>query len=167
MAEMRTRSHLLDKPKIEEYIKSKRDGVLSFTDGKSTYGVPLGYAYYDSENSCLYFGMNPGGRKYGYFQKCNAVCFTMYHTFPSSKNQARTAWWSIILDGELFQVTDPEEIKTLADLMEKKGLFPPGLKEKVVGAILQNPDKSNFFKMQITAMGGKEAPEYNPEDEIQ
>jgi hypothetical protein len=52
-------------------------------------------------------------------------------------------------------------------MMENKGLFPPGLKEKIVGAILQDPDKSNFFKMQITAMGGKEAPEYNPEDEVQ
>ena len=167
MAELRTRSHVLDKPQIEEYLKSKRDGVLSFTDGKSAYGVPLGYAYYDSDNGCLYFGMNPGGRKYDYFKKCNSVSFTMYRTFPSSKDQTRTAWWSIILDGELSQVTDPEAIKTLADMIEKKGLFPPGFKEKFLGAILKNPDKSNFFKMQITTMGGKEAPEYSPEDEVQ
>ena len=73
MAELRARSHVLDKPKIEEYLKSKRDGVLSFTDGTSAYGVPLGYAYYDSDNGCLYFGMNPGGRKYDYFKKSNQV----------------------------------------------------------------------------------------------
>lgn len=166
MAELRTRSHVLDRAKIEELLQSKRDGVLCFTDGASAYGVPLGYAYYDKGNEALYFGMNPNGRKYDYFKKSQRVCFTMYQTFPSSGDQMRMGWWSLILDGELFQVTDPGEIEALADMMEKKGLFPPGLKEKFLSAILKDPDKSNFFKMEIRAMGGKEMPEYRPEDEV-
>ncbi|MBW2651504.1 MAG: hypothetical protein JRC57_00250, partial [Deltaproteobacteria bacterium] len=75
-------------------------------------------------------------------------------------------WWSIILDGELSQITDPEEIKAIAEMMDKQGLFPPGLKEKFLGAILKDPDKSNFFKMKITNFGGKELPQYRPEDEV-
>ena len=164
MAELRTQSKFLDKPKIEELLKSKRDGVLSLTDGQSSYGVPLAYTFY--QNDILYFGMNPSGRKFDYFKKCKNVCFTVHKTFQSPGDPRRMGWWSIILDGELFQITDPEEIKSLADLMEKQGLFPPGLKEKFLGAILKDPDNSNFFKMKVTNFGGKELPEYRPEDEV-
>ena len=166
MADLRTQSHFLDEPKIKELLQSKRDGVLSFTNGTAAYGVPLGYAYYDNNNGTLYFGMNPSGRKFDYFNKCKHVSFTMYQTFPSPGDQLRMGWWSIILDGELSQVTAPEEINALADWMDEKRLFPPGLKEKFLSAILKDPDKSNFFKMHITAMGGKEMPEYRPEDEV-
>jgi nitroimidazol reductase NimA-like FMN-containing flavoprotein (pyridoxamine 5'-phosphate oxidase superfamily) len=161
MAELRTHSKFLEKPKIEELLQSKRDGVLCFTNGQS----PLGYAYY--EDDTLYFGMNPNGRKYDYFLNSKNVCFTMYQTFPSSKDKIRTGWWSVILDGELSQITDPEKIKNLADTMEKKGLFPPGLKDKFLGVILKDPDKSNFFMMKITHFSGKEMPEYRPEDEVE
>jgi len=164
MAELRTQSQFLDKPKIEELLKSKKDGVLSLTDGQSPYGVPVAYTSYHSDT--LYFGMNPSGRKFNYFKKCKNVCFTVYQTFQSSGDPRRMGWWSIVLDGELFQITDPEQIKATAEMMDKQGLFPPGLKEKFLGAILQNPDKSNFFKMKITHFGGKELPEYRPEDEV-
>ncbi len=164
MAELRTQSQFLDKPKIVELLKSKRDGVLCLTDGQSTYGVPVAYASYHNET--LHFGMNPSGRKYEYFDKCKNVCFTVYQTFKSAADPQRMGWWSIILDGELSQVTSPEEITGIADMMEKQGLFPPGLKDKFLGAILKNPEKSNFFKLKITNYGGKEVPEYRPEDEV-
>jgi nitroimidazol reductase NimA-like FMN-containing flavoprotein (pyridoxamine 5'-phosphate oxidase superfamily) len=165
MADLKTQSTFLDKPKIEELLKSKNDGVLCFTDGTSAYGVPLAYTAY--HNDTIYFGMNPSGRKYDYFKKCKNVCFTVYKTFQQPGAPRWNGWWSIILDGELFQITDPEEIKALADMMDKQGVFPPGLKEKFLNAILKNPDKSNFFKMKITNFGGKELPEYRPEKEVE
>jgi nitroimidazol reductase NimA-like FMN-containing flavoprotein (pyridoxamine 5'-phosphate oxidase superfamily) len=165
MAELRTQSKFLDRPKIEELLKSKSDGVLSLTDGQSAYGVPVAYASYHNET--LFFGMNPSGRKFEYFDKCKNVCFTVYKTFEAPKDPLRMGWWSIILDGELSQVTSPEEITGIADMMEKQGKFPPGLKEKFLGAILKNPEKSNFFKLKITSYGGKEVPEYRPEDEVE
>jgi len=58
------------------------------------------------------------------------VCFTLFKTFTSESDSGRRGWWSIILDGELMQVTDPVEISSIGDLLEKEGLFPPGLKEK-------------------------------------
>jgi len=164
MAELRVQSKFLDKAKIEELLKSKKDGVLSFTDGKSAYGVPLAYTAY--QNDTLYFGMNPTGRKFDYFKKCKNVCFTVYQTFPAPGGQPGMGWWSIILDGELFQVTDPEEIKGIADMMEKQGAFPPGLKQRFLEVILKNAAHSNFFKMKITHFGGKELPLYRPEDEV-
>jgi hypothetical protein len=92
----------------------------------------------------------------------------VYKTFESpSGDPMRMAWWSVIVDGELLQVTDPEEIKAIGDMMDAQGLFPPGLKEKFLGFILKDPDNSNFFKMKITRYGGKEMPEYRPEDEVQ
>jgi len=165
MAELKTRSTFLEKPKIVELLKSKKDGVLCFTDGTSPYGVPITYSLYHDEN--IYFGLALSGRKFEYYKKCKNVCFTVFETFQSSKDPMRRGWWSIILDGEFMQVTDPEEIKRIGDLMEKQGMFPPGLKDKFLGAILKDPEHSNFFKMKITNFGGKELPEYRPEDEIE
>ena len=164
MAELRAPSQFLDKPKIVELLKSKSDGVLSLTDGQAAYGVPIAYASF--HNEALFFGMNPSGRKYEYFDKCKNVSFTVYQTFQSGKDPLNMGWWSIILDGEISQVTNPEDIQDIADTMEKQGKFPPGLKEKILGPILKNPEKSNFFKFKITNYGGKEMPEYRPEDEV-
>ena len=165
MAELKTQSVFLEKPRIEKLLKSKKDGVLSFTDGKKPYGVPLTYTLYN--DGVLYFGLGLSGRKYEYFQKCNDVCFTVFETFQVAGDPLRRGWWSIILDGELSQITDPEEIMTVGDLMEAQGIFPPGLKEKFLGAMLKNPAHSNFFKMKITQFGGKELGEYRPEKEIE
>jgi nitroimidazol reductase NimA-like FMN-containing flavoprotein (pyridoxamine 5'-phosphate oxidase superfamily) len=164
MAELRAQSQFIDRAKIEELLKSKKDGVLSFTDGNAPYGVPLAYILYHDHT--LYFGMNPSGRKFDYFKKCKNACFTVYQTFPSPKDPRSMGWWSVILDGVLSQVTTSEEIKAIADLMERQGLFPPGLKEKFLTAILKDPDKSNFFKLKIIHFGGKELPQYNPADEV-
>jgi len=164
MAELRVQSKFLDKARIEELLKSKRDGVLCLTDGQSPYGVPVAYTLYHDDT--LYFGMNPTGRKIEYLRKCKNACFTVYQTFPAPGGQPGMGWWSVILDGEFSQITDPEEIKALADMMEKQGAFPPGLKEKFLAVILKNPANSNFFKMKITTFGGKELPLYRPEDEL-
>ena len=157
MAELNTQSKVMDKPKIKELLKSKQDGVLSLTDGQSTYGLPIAYAFY--QNDTIYFGMSPSGRKYEYFKKCKNVSFTLHKTFGGSDDPLKMGWWSIVLDGVLSQVTDPEEVRAVIELMDKQGLFPPGLKEQLLGVILQNPDQSYFFKMNITEYGGKELEE--------
>ncbi len=164
MAELKTQSVFLEKPKIEELLKSKKDGVLCFSDGTSPYGVPLTYTLYQDDT--LYFGLGLSGRKYEYLKKNKKVCFTVFETFQSKEDPRGRGWWSIILDGELLQITDPDEITSLGDMMEQQGIFPPGLKEKFLGAILKKPEHSNFFKMKITQFGGKELPIYRPEKEI-
>ena len=148
MAELKTKSIFLEKEKIEHLLRSKKDGVLCFTDGDSPYGVPLNYSAYT--DGSLYFGLTLTGRKFSYFQKCKKVCFISYQLIPSAADPQRTGWWSIILDGELSQVTDPEEITGVFDMMDAQGMFPPGLKEKFLGFILQDPSHSNVFKMKIT-----------------
>ena len=164
MAELRVQSRFLEKPRIEELLKTRKDGVLSLTDGKSAYGVPVAYTSYHDDS--LYFGMNPSGRKYDCFKLCKNVSFTIYQTFPAPAGQPGMGWWSIILDGELSQVTDPSEIRAVADRMEREGAFPPGLKDKFLERILANAANSNFFKMKITCFGGKELPVYKPEEEL-
>ena len=164
MAEIKTQSLFLEKPRVEELLKSKRDGVLCFTDGSRPYGVPLTYTHYD--NGLLYFGLGLSGRKYNYFKTCKNVCFTVFETFQVGNDPRRRGWWSVILDGELSQITDPQEIMALGDTMEARGMFPPGLKDKFLGPILKDPEHSNFFKMNITQFGGKELGEYRPEKEI-
>jgi len=165
MAELKTKSTFIEKPRIEELLKTKKDGVLCFTDGASPYGVPLTYSAYQDDT--LYFGLTLTGRKFSYYQKCRNVCFITYKLLQSSGDPQRQGWWSISLDGELSQVTEPDEIKAIGDMMETQGMFPPGFKEKFLGAILKDPEHSNFFKMKITNFGGKELPEYRPEEEIE
>lgn len=115
----------------------------------------------------LYFGLGLAGRKYECFKACRNVCFTVFETFQIGGDSQRRGWWSVILDGELSQITDPQEIKALGDAMEARGMFPPGLKEKFLGPILQDPANSNFFKMTIAHFGGKELGEYRPEKEVE
>jgi nitroimidazol reductase NimA-like FMN-containing flavoprotein (pyridoxamine 5'-phosphate oxidase superfamily) len=165
MAEVKTQSKFVDKPRIEALLKTQRDGVLCYTDGTAPYGVPLKYTVY--EDDALYFGLALGGRKGEYYEKCKKVCYVSYHLHESDGGANRQGWWSIILDGELSQVTDPAEIQRLGDAMEQAGMFSPGLKDKFLGAILANPAQSNFFKMSITNWGGKELGEYRPEKEIE
>ncbi|MFC1591008.1 pyridoxamine 5'-phosphate oxidase family protein [Thermodesulfobacteriota bacterium] len=165
MAQIKSHSEFMTRQRVEELLRSKKDGVLCFTDGSQPYGIPLNYgAYHDG---ILYLGLGLSGRKYDYFQKCNKVCFITYRLLQSPDDPQRQGWWSIILDGELFRITDPEEIQQAGDYMEAEGLFPPGLKDKFLGAMLKNPEQSNFFKLKISNFGGKQLGEYRPEDEIE
>ena len=163
MAELKIQTKILDKQKIEKLLKAQNDGVLSLTNGQSAYGVPLAYTYYDGT---FYFGMNTSGRKFNYFKKCNNVCFTVYQTFQAPEDPKSRGNRSIILDGKLFQITDPKEIKVVVDMMDKQGKLPPDFKEKVLNIILKNPDTSNIFKMKITHFGGRELPPHRPEEEV-
>ena len=102
MAEMKAASKFLDKQRIEELIKVKNEGVLCMTDCKSAYGIPLPPLLYQDDT--FYFGMNPVGRKFDYFKKCNNVCYTIFHYFRKPGDPRKTeGWWSIMLDGELFR----------------------------------------------------------------
>lgn len=168
MAEMKAPSRSLDKQRIEELLEVKKEGVLCLTDGKSAYGIPLPPLLY--HNDTFYFGMNPSGRKYDYFKKCKNVCYTIFHYFRKpGDSQKMEGWWSIILDGELFQITDPEEIKAVVEMIYKQEDIAPGLrkkKEKILDIVLKNPNNSNFFKMKITNFGGKELLNFIPGEEI-
>ena len=51
MAKIKTQSNFLEKARIIELLKSKKDGVLCFTDGTSPYGVPLTYNLFHDDTS--------------------------------------------------------------------------------------------------------------------
>jgi len=168
MAEMKASSKFLDKQRIEELIKVKNEGVLCMTDGKSAYGIPLPPLLYQDDT--FYFGMNPGGRKLDYFKKCNSVCYTIFHYFRKPGDPRKTeGWWSIVLDGELFQITNPEEIRAVVEMIYAQEDIAPGLREKkeeILAMVLEDPDNSNFFKMKVTHFGGKELLNFVPGEEI-
>lgn len=163
MAEVSVRLKTLNKAEIDKFLKSQKDGVLSLTDGQSAYGVPLAYQYHDDK---LYFGMDTGGKKFKFFSKCNNVSFTIYQTFQAPDDPLSRGWRSIILEGKLLQITDPEEIKSIVEMMDSQGLFPPGFKDKILAFILQNPHNSNIFKMKINNFGGREMPPHRREEEV-
>ena len=168
MAEMRAPSRALDKQRIEELLSVKKDGVLCLTDGESAYGIPLPPLLY--HNEILYFGMNPTGRKFDYFMQCNRVCYTIFHYFRKPGDpQKMEGWWSIVLDGALFHITDPDEIKKVVEMVYKQEDIAPGLREQkdqVLDLSLKDPENSNFFKMKITNFGGKELQNFIPGDEV-
>lgn len=68
MAQLKSQSQFLEKPRIEELLQSKRDGVLCFTDGSRPYGVPLTYTHYDS--GCLYCRWQYKSVPVSVFEKC-------------------------------------------------------------------------------------------------
>ena len=51
----KTNVKTLDRAEIDEFLKSHRVGVLSMTDGKTPYAIPLAYSY-DGESIYLTMG---------------------------------------------------------------------------------------------------------------
>jgi nitroimidazol reductase NimA-like FMN-containing flavoprotein (pyridoxamine 5'-phosphate oxidase superfamily) len=146
----KVQSQFIETPEIEKRLASCKYGVLSLSDGRSSYGVPLGYCYHEG---AVYIGMDIRGRKIDYFKKCPKVCFTVFETFTDPAFPEN--WWSAILDGTLVHITDPNEIKSAVDILEQRKMFPPGARERFLAAFLNAPEKSNLYKIEVTHFGGK------------
>ena len=56
----KVQSQFIETPEIEKRLASCKYGVLSLSDGRSSYGVPLGYCYHEG---AVYIGMDIRGRK--------------------------------------------------------------------------------------------------------
>lgn len=150
---MKTRSNVreLSREEIDAFLKSQRVGTLSMNDGVNSYAVPLAY-FYDGEQ--IYLTIGGEGRKMAYLNKNNHVCFVVCWT-PENFGLQNMSWKSVILDGKIERVTDPDGIRKAVQTGEKHLGMPGGAWDKVLEMTLKNPGASNFWKIKPAQIGGK------------
>lgn len=142
----------LSKDAIDEFLRKNRVGVLSLTDGTSSYGVPLAYFY---EDDTIYLTISRTGRKMEYIKKNKSVCFTVFQIPEGFGTPGKMDWTSVICDGVLENIKDPEELTKAVRTGEKHMGMPEGAWEKILQMTLKNPENSSFWKISITTAGGR------------
>jgi nitroimidazol reductase NimA-like FMN-containing flavoprotein (pyridoxamine 5'-phosphate oxidase superfamily) len=151
---MKTKSNVekMDQAAIDAFLKKNRVGVIGLNDGSSSYSIPLAYAY---DNSVIYLTMGHVGRKAGYIDKNRNVCFTVYWIPEGFGSPGKMNWTSVVCDGVLEHLEEPKAITRAVRVLEKHMGMPAGSWDGLLAMTLKNPKTSNFWKIQVTAAGGR------------
>ncbi len=150
---MKTKSNVRDltKEEIDVFLKEQKVGTLALTNGKNAYAIPLAYSY---DNWVVYLTLGGGGRKADYFEKNKNVCFSV-HWLPSNYGKGNNAWKSVVCDGELSRLTNPDEITKAIRVLEKHVGMPANALDNILAMTLKKPLESNFWMVNIKDAGGR------------
>ena len=89
------------------------------------------------------------------FKKNKNVCFVVYHQPPPTAD-GMPEWQSIICNGVIEQITNPEGIEKAVRSGEKHMGMPEGTWNGLLGKTLQAPEASCFWKVKISEINGKQ-----------
>jgi nitroimidazol reductase NimA-like FMN-containing flavoprotein (pyridoxamine 5'-phosphate oxidase superfamily) len=148
----KSNAHNLSKDEIDDFLSKNRAGVLSLTDGMSPYALPFAYFYGDST---IYLTISLKGRKKEYLKKNKNVCFTVFRIPDNFGTPGKTSWTSVICEGVLEAVKEPEELKKAVRIAEKHMGTPEGSLENLLQMILKDPGNSSFWKINLSSLGGR------------
>ena len=141
----------LTNEEITSVLTTVKDGVVAFANGVHPYCIPFGFAYI---NGAVYISLFPRGRKWDYFQKNHLVCFNAF-----CWNKEHTEWYSVVIDGELEQVTDEASIEAVVRAnIEKSGLDPAEYLAKRMEyyrSSRDNPKALKIFKIKPISISGR------------
>ena len=87
----------LDHDAMIKLLQTEREGFLAMCDEGLPYCIPFGYVLIDDS---VYISLLPQGRKWACIQKNPQVCFSVY-----AWNKDRSAWASVVIEGELEPVS--------------------------------------------------------------
>jgi uncharacterized protein len=151
---MKTKSNVeqMDQAAIDSFLKNNRVGVIGLNDGSSSYSIPLAYAY---DNNTIYLTMGHVGRKAEYISKNKKVCFTVFWIPEGFGSPGKMNWTSVVCDGVLEHLGDPDAITRAVRVLEKHMGMPEGSWDTLLAMTLKKPQASNFWKIQVTAAGGR------------
>jgi nitroimidazol reductase NimA-like FMN-containing flavoprotein (pyridoxamine 5'-phosphate oxidase superfamily) len=158
----KTNVKTLDRTEIDEFLKSQRVGILSMTDGKTPYAIPLAYSY-DGER--IYLTMANQGRKAQYLKDNVPVCFIIYWIPEGFGAPGKMSYTSIICDGVLNHIVEPGGLTNAVRTLERQMGYPAGAMDKLLEMTLKNPAASNFWMISLTAVGGKGVEDFKEEFE--
>ncbi len=157
---IKTNVKTLARSEIDAFLKSRRVGVLSMTDGKAPYAIPLAYMY---DGAHIYLTMASHGRKAGYFKSNTHVCFTVFWTPEDFGSPGKMSYTSVVLDGELVHIVNPDEITRILRMLETRMGYPAGAMDKLLEMTLKQPEMSNFWRINVTQAGGKGVEDFKEE----
>jgi nitroimidazol reductase NimA-like FMN-containing flavoprotein (pyridoxamine 5'-phosphate oxidase superfamily) len=137
---------------IDAFLKSQRVGLLSLSDTKSAYAIPLGYSYNGKD---IYLTIRNQGRKMDYINSCRNVCFSVYWLSENFGIHSGMSYKSVICDGVLEQITDPEGITKAVRQAEKHLGLPEGTWDNLLKMTLQDTANSGFWKISVSRFGSQ------------
>jgi nitroimidazol reductase NimA-like FMN-containing flavoprotein (pyridoxamine 5'-phosphate oxidase superfamily) len=151
---MKTKSNVQDlsKDAIESFLKKNRVGVLSLAAGEAAYGIPLAYFY---EAGTIYLTISRKGRKLAYIDKNKKVSFAVFELPEGFGAPGKMNWTSVICDGVLENITDPDAITRAVRAGEKHMGMQAGAWDKLLEMVLKQPGDSNFWKISNATYGGR------------
>ncbi|HET7325332.1 MAG TPA: pyridoxamine 5'-phosphate oxidase family protein [Halococcus sp.] len=93
----------MDREAVDEFLREQGRGILSLTDGREGYGVPVSFGY-DSEDSLYFVFLRVGeqSKKEQFAKQTERASLTVYDV--TSKH----VWTSVIASGSLRQIADDE-----------------------------------------------------------
>jgi hypothetical protein len=83
------------------------------------------------------------------------VCFTVFCIPDDSGTPGKTSWTSVICEGVLDAIKEPEELKKAVRVGEKHRGMTEGSLENLLQMILKYPKNSNFWKINLSSLGGR------------
>ncbi len=149
---MRTKIKTMTKEEINDFLSNQKIGVLSLCESDSSYAIPLAYSY---DGEIIYLTIGQNGRKMECINKNKNVCFVVYLMSPNPEG-GMPAWKSIICNGVLEHLTDPENLEKAVRSGEKHMGMPEGAWNGLLEKTLQAPETSGFWKINIAEINGKQ-----------
>ena len=93
----------MDREAIDAFLREQGRGILSLTDGKEGYGVPISFGY-DGKESCYFVFLRVGeqSKKEQFAEQTERASLTV------SDVTSEQVWTSVIASGSLHQIADDE-----------------------------------------------------------
>ncbi len=142
----------LNRNEMITLLKTVREGFLAMSDDGRPYCLPFGFVFFDNS---VYISMFPKGRKWRCLQKEPRVCFSVF-----AWNEQGTCWSSVVVEGEIAEISDLEPIKNVVQAnMLKMGFDPAGgyleRRMRFYEQALAKPDGLRIMQIRVAHMGGK------------
>lgn len=142
----------MEKAAIESFLRKNKVGVLSLHDSIAAYGIPLAYSY---DADAVYLTIGHTGRKADCIKHSSQVCFVVYWVPEGFGSPEKMNWTSVVCDGVLEHLSQPDAIRQAVRVMENHMGVPEGTWNNLLNMTLKNPEMSNFWKLTITKAGGR------------
>lgn len=100
--------HPMTTDEVVTFLADQTTGVLSLTDDANAYGIPMSFAYHETEDRFLMdMGFAEDSKKQGYIETTNRACLTTFDWISP------TNWASVVAIGPIRSLEDgdvPDEI---------------------------------------------------------
>jgi len=140
----------MSEQEINDFLYQQRIGLLSLTDRQRSYAVPMGYSF---DGTHIYIAMMNKGRKIECLKENKNICFVVYWT-NEGIGIGNIHWKSVICDGTMMHLKNPEEIKKAVRTAEKHLKLTEGTWDRLINSAVEDPDNSMFWKINIEQICG-------------
>lgn len=148
---MRRKERLLPEKETLDLLTRAEYGVLSTVDEDGQpYGVPVSFA---NNNEMIYFHSAQTGHKLDNIQNQKQVSFCVVGNTQVLPSQFSTCFESVVVFGEAFLVTNPEEKWKALSLLAKK--YAPQFPTEGEAYIQKGIDHTAVVGIKIQHLSGK------------